>query len=231
MMSFRALLIIIALLSASTSFAQPHGGNRGFGSNERDKATSQKSATINFWRYSNCVVRSKTEKVNTLISKTDWTEEDTKSAQSLAQNRSGCLTAVFSEMKFDLQLWRDTMSGAMLVLRYKESVLPDYSAVPLMFSEAGLDKTQTEQRTRYLLLAFAECTFRNRSTEVMTFLKTRPFGEAANSAISKLSPVFGHCLPMNEGKQLSFTRAQLRSLLGRSAFLVDKAYYNMESSS
>ena len=210
----RSFVILMALLLIAPQSAATQGGDR-----------QEQEASVVFWTFATCIVQRNPDAVRKLLAKPNWQIEDQRLARSLAQRsvdqyplrEEPC--GLFESLRFDTELFRGTLAGAMFVRDTKGKALPDYGSVQAPVTSADLASANDAATQMQLgLHAFSFCVFLNRPNEVRALLITRPFSQAERSVFGSLAATFGGCLPAKEGTQISFTRVRLRALLGEAAY-------------
>ena len=210
----RSFSILMALLLIAPQPAAAQGGD-----------SEEREANVVFWTFATCIVERNPDAVRKLLVKPIWQAEEQKLAQSLAQRsvdeyplrEEPC--GLFEGLRFDTNLFRGTLAGAMFVRDTKAKGLPDYGSVQAPVTTADLaSANDTATQMQLGLHAFSFCVFLNRPDEVRALLVTRPFSQAEHTVFGSLATTFGGCLPAKEGTQISFTRVRLRALLGEAAY-------------
>lgn len=215
--------MVLALATPTMSFAV--GPNRW----ER----SPKVAAETYWLYSRCVVKRKPEAVAQLLSSWVWSKEEYEAAEELAQ-RSGrwCLIAG-DRLRFPPKYFQGTLGAAVLEAKYRDQAPPDYSSVPLQFTQSELDLYTSSKKwtAKIVMLVMAECVYRHRTDQVLKLFASKPFSDKADAQWQELNPVLGKCLPLTEGKQIRFDGISLRAYLGEAGYAVDKAFEDKSETS
>ena len=183
-----------------------------------------------FWDFAVCVVDRQPAEVKhllmpeSLMAGRRWSPTETGKAQLLASRNADC--GDIGYMRADSSLMRSTLAAASFVRKHRDKPLPEYSAVPFAITPETIANVPTEAgQKRLILLGFADCVFRTRPEAVRSLLTARPFSQNEAEQWRVLNPLFGVCLPANEGAQARFSPVQLRSLLGEAAYPVD---YSLE---
>ena len=204
-----SLLLLVPQLAAAQSLA-----NR-----------QEQEASAVFWAFATCVVERNPNAVRKLLAKPTWQAEDQRLAGSLAQRsldqyplrEEPC--GLFESLRFNNELFRGTLAGAMFVRDTNSGALPDYSSIQSPVTASDLASPSDEATQLQLgLRAFAFCVFLNRPDDVRALLVTRPFSQAEHKLFDSLATTFGGCLPAKEGTRISFSHVRLRSLLGEAAY-------------
>ena len=213
----RSVVILLSLLLIAPQSALAKGVYR-----------QEQEASVVFWNFATCIVERNSDTVRKLLTKPNWQVPDVSLAKSLAQNsidqyplrEEPC--GLFEELRFDTELFRGTLAGAMFVRDTICGALPDYSAIHSPVSAAKLaSATDQETQLQLGLRAFSFCVFLNRPNDVRALLVTRPFSQAEHKIFASLSTTFAGCLPAQEGTRISFTHVKLRALLGEAAYYAD----------
>ena len=210
----RSFVILMALLLIAPQSAAAQGGDR-----------QEQEASVVFWTFATCIVQRNPDAVRKLLAKPNWQVEDQRLARSLAQRsvdqyplrEEPC--GLFESLRFNTELFRGTLAGAMFVRDTKGEALPNYGSIQSPVTSADLASANDEATQLQLgLRAFSYCVFLNRPNDVRALLVTRPFSQAEHTLFDSLATTFGGCLPAKEGTRISFTRVRLRALLGEAAY-------------
>ena len=190
----------------------------------------QQEASVVFWNFATCVVERSPGEVRKLLTKPNWQDEDQDLARALAQRsidpnfdrKEPC--GYFETLRFNKELFRSTLAGAMFVRDTRSGPLPDYQSIqsPITASDLAAAKDDSAQ-LQLGLKAFSFCVFLNKPDDVRALLTTRPFSQAEHKLFDSLATTFGGCLPAKEGTRISFTHVRLRALLGEAAYFADSS--------
>ena len=190
----------------------------------------EQEATVVFWNFATCVVQRSPGEIRKLLAKPIWQQEDQSLASALAQRSIDPNTdrkepcGYFESLRFNTELFRSTLAGAMFVRDTKGSSLPDYQSIPLPVTASDLAAAKDDSAQLQLgLKAFSFCVFLNKPDDVRALLTTRPFSQAEHKLFDSLATTFGGCLPAKEGTHISFTHVRLRALLGEAAYFANSS--------
>ena len=208
-----AILLFMLLLSPQAAAAQS--------STDRQ----EQEASVVFWNFATCVVERSPSEVRKLLTKSNWQDADQDLARALAQRSIDPNTnrkepcGYFESFRFNQDLFKSTLAGAMFVRDTRSGPLPDYQSIQSPVAESDLAAAKDESAQLQLgLKAFSFCVFLNKPDDVRALLTTRPFSQAEHKLFDSLATTFGGCLPAKEGTHISFTHVRLRALLGEAAY-------------
>ena len=209
-----SLLAAIALLGPVPASAQVNDGQK----------LSEKSASRVFWSFSKCAVRRKSDQAEQLVVRFTDDQAGRKLVDEFAQKHRKCLIPG-EELRMRERLFVNALASAAFVAKYRDLPLPDFASAPPIVTDEDLAEAANPNETQSLvLLAFGECVFKNKSSEVRALLEERPFTDGESAKLSVIMPTLGACLPAQEGNQIKFSRIGLRGILGRAAYAVDREY-------
>ena len=218
----RRLFLFLCLFLCAPQLAAARGTDR----------RQEQEASVVFWNLATCMVQRNPDQIRKLLITSNWQVGDRNLARSLAQRSLDeyplrelpCGT--FGELKFNPELFKGTLAGAMFVRDTKGGPLPDYGVVQSPVTASDLTSAKDDATQLQLgLRAFSYCVFLNKPDEVQALLMSRPFSQAEQKLFDSLATTFGGCLPAQEGTQISFSHIKLRSLLGEAAFYADSSLY------
>lgn len=211
--AFCGIVSAMAVLAASPAMAKF----------DKKFDTGRRTAEVVFWRFTQCVWYRDPQTSTELLRSVYWGEKEIYTAGELANRNNSCTLWGGDKLTMRTSLFRSTLASVAFVARHDKQPLPDYTAVPQRFGTAAIAAASTpEQRSRAVLLSFAECVFRYRAEDVRRLLALEPKTEAEKAAWGPLDEVLGGCLPVAPGAQVRFTRVALRGLLGEAAYELDE---------
>ena len=221
----RSFVILLALLLIAPQSASAKAGDG-----------QEQEASVVFWTMAKCIVERNPDAVRKLLANSNWQVKDHSLARSLAQNsldqyplgEEPC--GLFESLRFNTELFRGTLAGAMFVKFTNSKTLPNYGSIPSPVTSADLASANDEATQLLLgLRAFSYCVFLNRPNDVRALLVSRPFSQAEHKLFDSLATTFGGCLPAKEGTRMSFTHVRLRALLGEAAYYADLNFQSRTS--
>ncbi|MBP6362079.1 MAG: hypothetical protein KA233_00730 [Novosphingobium sp.] len=190
----------------------------------------EREASVVFWNFATCVVERYPDDIRKLLAKPNWEEGEQNHARALAQRSVDPNTdrkepcGFFETLRFNSELFRGTLAGAMFVRDTKGGPLADFKTVQSPVTAADLAAGNDAATQLQLgLKAFSYCVFLNKPDDVRALLITRPFSKAEDIVFGSLASTFGGCLPAKDGTRISFTRVRLRALLGEAAYYANSS--------
>lgn len=127
-------------------------------------------------------------------------------------------------MKFEAKLFRETLSAAYLVQKYKKTPVPDYSSLKTNYTNESLQLVKTDRdRVRFKFLRFADCIVRSKTDLSFGLFASNPSTKKEAAAFAKIQATVESC-QSTTGERVNYTTSSLRGLMAEAAYELELRY-------